>query len=227
MTVMTLSRQLGSLGDAVAVQVAQRLGLRLVDQEVINRAALESGVPRVALEELGYEGQRNLAQQILKALRAMPLIPTASLSERDDVRLAFPFGGLLSPTAPPISASIEQYVHMVGLVIRNLVRDGDVLIVGRGGQILLAKEPGALHLQIVASQAIRIERVMARYRINYREASQRVRASDRARADYVRRYHNADWLDPCLYHLVVNTSQIPVPVAAEMVEGLHKALTQV
>jgi hypothetical protein len=226
MTLITLSRQLGSLGDAIAVQVAQGLGLRLVGQEVINRAALEIGVPRVALEELGYEGQRNLAQQVLKAMRAMPLIPSTTPSDRDDVTLTLPFGGLLSPTAPPISASIEQYVHMVGLVVRNLAQEGNVLIVGRGGQILLGKEPGALHVQIVASQPVRIERVMARYKINYREASQRVRASDRARADYVRRYHNADWLDPCLYHLVINTSPIPVPVAVEMIKGLHGALTQ-
>jgi hypothetical protein len=226
MTLITLSRQLGSLGDAIAVQVAQRLGLRLVDQEVINRAALEIGVPRVALEELGYEGQRNLAQQVLKAMRAMPLIPSTTPSDRDDVTLTLPFGGLLSPTAPPISASIEQYVHMVGLVVRNLAQEGNVLIVGRGGQILLGKEPGTLHLQIVASEPVRIERVMARYKVNYREASQRVRASDRARADYIRRYHNADWLDPCLYHLVINTSQIPVPVAAEMIQGLHGALAQ-
>jgi cytidylate kinase len=224
MTVITLSRQLGSLGDEIAVRLAQRLELRLVDQEVINRAALESGVPRVALEELGYEGQQNLARQILKAMRTMPSIPTTSQAYGDDVTLALPFGGLLSPTAPPISASIEQYVHMVGLVVRNVAREGDVLIAGRGGQILLAKEPRALHLQVVAAQPFRIERVMARYKINYREASQRVRASDRARADYVRRYHNADWLDPCLYHLVINTSQIPVPVAVEMIVGLHKAL---
>jgi hypothetical protein len=225
MTLITLSRQLGSLGDIIAVQVAQGLGLRLVDQEVINRAAMEIGVPRVALEELGYEGQRNLAQQVLKAMRAMPLIPSATPSDREDVTLTLPFGGLLSPTAPPISASIEQYVHMVGLVVRNLAQEGNVLIVGRGGQILLGKEPGALHLQIVASQSDRIERVMARYKINYREASQRVRASDRARADYIRRYHNADWLDPCLYHLVINTSPIAVSIAVEMIQGLHKALT--
>jgi cytidylate kinase len=225
MTVITLSRQMGSLGDEIAVEVAQRLGLRLVDQEVINRAALESGVPRVALEELGYEGQRNVAQQVLKAMRAMPLIPTASHADREDASLPLPFGGLLSPTAPPISASIEQYVHMVGLVVRNLAREGEVLIAGRGGQILLAKEPKTLHLQIVAPEPIRREWVMARFKINYREASLRVRASDRARADYIRRYHNADWLDPCLYHLVINTGQIPVAVASEMIVGLHNALT--
>lgn len=56
MPVITLSRELGSHGDEVAVAVAQRLALRLVDREVINRAARAAGAPEVALAEIDELG---------------------------------------------------------------------------------------------------------------------------------------------------------------------------
>ena len=52
MAVITLSREMGSLGDDIARAVAARLGLRLVGRELINRAAKEAGAPEVALAEI-------------------------------------------------------------------------------------------------------------------------------------------------------------------------------
>lgn len=59
MPVITLSRQMGSQGDQVAQAVAQTLGLRLVDRELINQAARAAGAPEIALaaiDELGLLG---------------------------------------------------------------------------------------------------------------------------------------------------------------------------
>lgn len=238
MTVITISRQLGSLGGDIASSVAQELGLRLIDAETINRAAERAGVPRIALAELETEGERSLASQVLKALRTMPLLPSsasrpASLAESGEGssgRIAstiFPFAGLFSPTVPPISASVEGYVRMVGLVIRGLAHEGNVLILGRGGQMLLKNHPTALHVQTVAPFTQRIEVVASRYGLSEREAQQRVRASDRARADYLRRYHDVDWLDPTLYHLVVNTASLPAPTIVKLIISAQQAVNRV
>jgi len=237
MTIITISRQLGSLGGDIASSVAQELGLRLIDAETINRAAERAGVPRIALAELETEGGRGLAGQVLKAMRAMPWLPStgsrpASEATADDVAstrtstTTFPFGGLFSPTAPPISASLEGYVRMVGLVIRGLAHEGNVLIVGRGGQILLEDYPGALHVQTVAPLAKRVEVVMSRYRLSERDAQQRVRASDRARFDYLRRYHDVNWLDATLYHLVLNTASLPAPATVKLIVAAQQAVDQ-
>lgn len=234
MTVITLSRQLGSSGEEVATQVAQELGLRLIDAATINEAALRAGVPRVALAEMEHEGQRGLANQVLKALRTMPALGSGAsapglaasaedASYRGSSNITFPFIGLFSPTVPPISASLEGYVRMVGLVIRGLAHEGNVLILGRGGQVLLKSHPGALHVQTVAPHSQRVRVIIARYRIDTREAHNRLRASDRARFDYLRRYHDADWLDPTLYHLVLNTGRVPIPTAVELIIAAQRA----
>jgi len=231
MTVITISRQLGSHGEEVAARVAETLGLRLVDAEAINRAAERAGVPQVALAEWKREGERSLADQVLKALRTMPsAVPFAFPDAEKGVEragepagLTLPFVGLFSPLAPPISASVESYVHMVDLVIQGVAREGDVLIMGRGGQVLLRDHPTALHVQIVAPRAYRLQVVMERYGLDKRAAQHRLRASDRARFDYLRRYHDADWLDPTLYHLVLNTGRLSVETAADLIVAAEKA----
>jgi cytidylate kinase len=228
MTVITLSRQLGSQGEEIAAEVAQRLGLRLIDASTINRAAQRAGVPEVALAEIENEGERGLANRVLDALRTMPTLrsstpPPASASAEpgtsfSELRsMSVPFSGLFSPTVPPISASLESHVRMVGLVIRGLAHEGNVVIVGRGGQALLKNHPTALHVQIVAPQAQRVKMVMKRLRLDRRAAENRIRASDRARFDYIRRYHGASWLDSTLYHLVVNTGCMTLERAADLI----------
>lgn len=237
MAVVTISRQLGSQGEEVAAQVARTLGLRLIDAETINQAAQRAGVPQLALAELEDEGERGLANQVLKALHTMPSLrssprlatppdsqPGASYSDLPSMTI--PFASLFSPTVSPISSSLESYVRMVGLVIRGLAREGNVLIVGRGGQALLRRVPCALHVQIVAPMDQRIEVVLARHQLDWRAAQSRVRASDRARADYVRRYHNADWLDPTLYHLVINTGRVSIASAEDLIVTAQRALVR-
>ena len=227
MAVITLSRQLGSHGEEIAARVAQALGLRLVDAETINRAAQRAGVPQVALAEMERETERGLANQVLKALRTMPsLSPVGELGTvaPDLTGLTLPFVGFFSPTIPPLSASLEGYVHMIDLVIRGLAQEGNVLIVGRGGQTVLRKHPGALHVQTVAPLAYRVETVMARQGLSKRDAQNRIRTNDRARFDYVRRYHDVDWLDPTLYHLTINTGRLSMDTAVDLIIAAQQAI---
>jgi len=227
MTVITLSRQLGSRGREVADEVARALNLRLVDAETINRAAQQAGVPQRALAELENESGQGLAGRVLKALRTMPaLAPGGEVNPApaEGPSLTLPFVGLFSPTVSPLSASLEGYVRIVGLVVHGLAQEGNVLIMGRGSQVLLKKQPGVLHVQIVAPMADRVKAVMVSYKLDKKVAQNRIRASDRGRADYLRRYHGVDWMEPTLYHLVVNTGRIPVPAAVDLIVRASQAL---
>jgi len=227
MTVITLSRQLGSHGEEIATKVAQALGLRLIDAETINQAAGKAGVPQIALAEMEYERERSLTNRVINVLRAMP--SPSPLSETSDAypnlpNVTLPFAGLFSTAVPPLSAWLDGYVRMVGLVIQGLAHEGNVLIVGRGGQVLLKNHPQAVHVQIVAPIASRVQVVMERQEINQRDAQSRIRASDRARFDYVRRYHDADWQDPTLYHLTINTGWVSADTAADLIIATQRAM---
>ena len=74
MATITLSRQLGSLGDEVAHRVAQRLGYQVRYHELINQAAQRAGKPEMALaflDVLGLLDLRPSAQDLLVYQRAM------------------------------------------------------------------------------------------------------------------------------------------------------------
>jgi len=218
MAIVTLSRQLGAGGYRVASGLAKALGLRIVDRETIDQAALEAGVPKVALHELGYEGRRGLMQRILDALRTSPAIPsTIEMQRREsDALLTVAPRGIFTPAKPLLSAAMEDYVRIVGMVILNIAKEGDVLIIGRASQVLLRDNPEALHIRIVAPLSDRVEKFMGLEKLTQREARQRLLASDRARAEYLRRYYGVNWSDPQLYDIVINTGHISIDTAVQL-----------
>jgi len=226
MSVITVSRQLASHGCEIAANVANMLGFRLIDREIICRAAEDAGVPKIALEEIAYEGRRNLAERILRAVNAMPAVPsTAEAWKREAARpVSQPYGGIFSPAVPSFSVTLKDYVDMVGMVIRDLAREGNVVIAGRGSQVLLRDAPRALHVQVVAPFDHRVVILAQREGIEEREAAKRLKASDMARRDYLRQYHQVNWLDPTLYDLVINTHRIPAHEAAPMIAHTYQRL---
>jgi len=182
--IVTVSRQMGSLGKVVAEEAARRLNCRLVWREVINQAALRAGVPEVALatiDEVGLFGLR------------------------------------------PRRADLMAYHRAVQQVMLEMAREGDVVIVGRAGQVILRDFPGAVHIRVIAPRELRIERVAADKHILPEQAAGLVDRSDRARSGYLRRFYHAEVDDPCLYDLILNTEHLEVPSAAQVICALALA----
>ena len=218
MAIITLSRELGAGGSEVAAAVAKALGMRIVDREAIDCAAMEAGVPEVALHELGYEGRRGLVQRILDALKTSPAIPSVvEMQRRDSIAPLTMPRGIFTPARPLLSAAMEDYVRMVGMVVRNIADEGNVLIIGRASQVILKDHPEALHVQIVAPLPRRVEKRMRIESMRQHEATQRILASDQARAEYLRRYYGATWLDAQLYDLIINTGRTSIQTAVQLI----------
>jgi cytidylate kinase len=210
---------MGAGGSEIAAGVAKALGLRIINREAIDRAAMEAGVPEVALHELGYEGRRGLMQRILDALKASPAIPSSMEMQHHEAltSLTRPPRGIFTPTMPLLSAAMEDYVRMVNMVLQNMAEEGNVLIIGRGSQVVLREHAEALHVQIVAPLARRKEKLMRLQGSTQAGATRRLLASDQARAEYLRRYHGVNWLDPQLYDIVINTGGISISTAVQLV----------
>ena len=119
MGVITVSRQMASHGCEIAAEAARGLGFRFIDREIIHRAAEEAGVPRIALQQIAYEGQRNVVDRILQAVNTMPPIPRTAEAWRREAATsaAQPFGGLFSPAVPSFAVTLKDYVHVMGMVI--------------------------------------------------------------------------------------------------------------
>ena len=73
------------------------------------------------------------------------------------------------------------------------------------------------HVQVVAPLELRIKSLTERERLSAAVARRQVRSNDRCRSDYLLRFHNERWLDPLLYHLVINTGPTPLEAAVSLI----------
>lgn len=178
MSVITISRQLGSLGTQIAQQAAELLGYRLVWRDLINAAALRAGAPSAALaviDELGLLG--------------------ISLSKEE----------------------VRAYRNALRQVMEELYAEGNVVIVGRAGQILLQGKPGVLHVRLIAPAELRAQRIAARHQVPLTSAVAQIEASDKNRRKFLKRFFKSDWDDPQLYDLLINTAHLDVTLSARLI----------
>lgn len=186
MSAITISRQMGSQGNEIAWQVAQKLGWRPVNRQLINQSALAARVPQVALaeiDELGLFGLRPSA----KEWRAY-------------------------------QSQVEQFIH-------NLADEGGVVIVGRGGQVVLRDRPDVLHVRVIAPFEARVSWLQQKEKISVEAAQARLKESLKVRTQYLQRSYGVQVDDPTLYHLVINTGLVNVSQATDLVVQAFQVLT--
>jgi excisionase family DNA binding protein len=205
---VTISRQLGSGGDEIGQAVARELGAPYLDREIIRLTA-----ERVGLTDLdAIDPERRQG-----ALRR--LIPLLALGE-----VAAAGRVAVDPTAPPEAVASAVYRQMMTEVIRELAAGGQAVIVGRGGQVILASTPGVLHVAIGAAPAARAERLARQRGLDPAAAERVIAASDEARAAFLRAEHGVDWQSPALYDLVIATDRLPAEAATAAIVAAARAL---
>jgi cytidylate kinase len=204
---ITISRQYGAGGSEVAARVAQSLGWRVVDNELVERVAARAGL---APEDVANREERvptfieRLARTLVAATPELLVPPEA--------------GGTAS------SLSEADLVRVTELVVEEAAAEGRVVLVGRAAPAVLARERDAIHVKVVAPREWRILAVSERLGLQPSEAATLTDDTDRARARYHRQHYHRDWHDPANYHLVLNPAALGVDGAAELVIARARAL---
>ncbi len=137
-----------------------------------------------------------------------------SLDERDRHTIQDRVGELLSPEplgAPGYTAHLRE-------VLLTLGHQGDVVIVGRGAQYVLPSQFG-LQVRLVAPLEERARRIASRENLTLKAARVEVEKSDRERARLVRRQFGKDSTDPLDHDVTINTANLSVEAATEVVLG--------
>lgn len=117
--------------------------------------------------------------------------------------------GLHPPTSTLVRATAETILHLAEL--------GNVVLVGRGANVITASLPHVFHVRLVGSPARRIERLRAQENLSARAAFETIEKTDRGRARYLRKYFDKDIDDVLLYDVTLNTDRIGDEVAARMI----------
>ncbi len=189
MRAITISREYGSGGGEVARRIAQQLGWKLVDHEIVVRVAQTLGMSEDEAEARD-EHREGFISRLLRSMQNVD--PNLSV------------GAPTLPVSP--EREQEEYQKALSDVVKAAVEDGHVVIVGRGSQALLAERRDVLHVRVIAPLAARVSYVMQREGLEQREAEERIQLKDRDRMRYLQATQNLQSEDPHLYDLVINSA---------------------
>jgi cytidylate kinase len=195
--VITLSAPYGAGGSRVGPIVAERLGVPFVDRAIPTGVAERLAVP---LEE---------AVDRDEAIGA-------SLA-RMSVWLGHVGQAFGAPVALPDEAEEGLFRRATEEVIREHAQGDGALILGRGAAVVLRDEPRALHVRLDGPVEARIRQGMEVEGVDRETAERHVTETDRAREAYVEHFYRVDPRDAALYHLVIDSTAIPLGACADMI----------
>ncbi len=106
--------------------------------------------------------------------------------------------------------SSDQEVFMLHLktALLKAAAKQPIIILGRGGHVLMEDIPNCLRMRLIAPERTRLERVMAEFKCDEESARRLMRKSDADRAGFCRFHFNSDWADPGCYDIVLNTEKL-------------------
>ena len=183
--VVTISREYASGGGNIARKIADQLGWTLLDKAFVEQIARAAQVdPELA---------RRYDERIGSWLHRIS-------------RNAFRHGSFeaVGPYAALDLFDAETMAALGRDLILEAACKGDCVIVGRGAQCVLQGRKDVFHLFIYAPWPERLARVRERFP-EEANPEERIRSMDQQRAAFIRTYYGCDWIDPHLYHMLLNS----------------------
>ncbi len=198
--IVTLEREFGSGGGAIACELARRLGWKLWDQQLTCEIAKRAQVAESAV---------------------------ALCDERVDsrlYRLAKTFWRGSYERGLPLASSqafdADCMMTMVGEIMGTIAAEGNAVIVGRGAPFFLREREDTFRVFTYAPHDEKIRRLAAIGK-SRDEAEDLVANVDKERIAYIKHYFNADWPTRSLYHLMINTVVGDENVIATILNGMQ------
>jgi cytidylate kinase len=206
--IVTISHATGAVGDSIGRSVADRLGFRYVDEEIIEIAAKKHGLDSDLVADA--ERRKNLFARLLDDLASAPMLDPSGTA-----------GFLLADPATGVPRR-EELRALIIEAIRETAQQGHVVIVSHAAGIPLTGRDDLLRVLVTGSFDTRVQRVAAGRKISKGEAEKRMKEEDAGRADYFLRFYKIDRELPTHYDLVVNTDKLTPEEATDIVVAAAK-----
>lgn len=118
--------------------------------------------------------------------------------------------------------AVKKYVQAMHSYVAGLAAHDNLVILGRGGQVLLPDYPASLHVRIIAQFTYRVKRVMRLYDLKAHAAIKLVKEQDRDKRIYYRQVFNTNWANLRSYNLVINTENLVLEDVADMIIAAYR-----
>jgi len=181
---VTIEREYGCGGGAIAARLAERLGWKLWDQRITEEIARLAKVDAATVKRCDERMDGRLHR-------------LAKSFWRGSYERGTPLGDQVFDT--------DCMMSWMDDIASRIAREGNAVVVGRGTPYLLRESPDAFHVFLYAPRAEKIRRTMV-IGHSEEEAEELVDSIDRERIAFVKHYFNADWPTRSLYHVMLNTA---------------------
>jgi cytidylate kinase len=192
--VITISRQFGTGGHEIGAELSRRLGVKLLDKQILNEVARRTGA----------------VEQVMEKLEARnPLW-------RDDFTN---FYRNYMARAEYDGAEQDQTSHELfeaqAEAIRQIAQQESCVIIGRCGFDIFAEHPNALKIFIHSTLDCRKRRIAERYGINEQDAAAMIVDNDYSRELYTKTFTGRDWTDARNYDVSLDVRKFGVNGAVD------------
>lgn len=194
-SIITISRQYGSGGREIGAKLAEKLGVPFYDNELITRAAKESGFSKAAFENVEKKATNSLLYSIAMGMNAYG---------NQDIGFAH--------------LSLDDQIYLAqSNVIRKVATEGPCVIVGRCADYILREFDNVVNIFIWADLKFRKERAVRLYQLPDKNAEEQILKTDKRRANYYN-YHASDkWGRVENYHLSIKSDYAGIESSVDLI----------
>lgn len=201
-TIITISRQYGSGGREIGRKLAEQLGVPFYDNEIISRAAKETGFSEAAFETVEDKATNSLLYSIAMGMNVFT---------NQDAG----FAGL----------SLDERIFLAqSNVIRKVAEEGGCVIVGRCADYILKDYENVVNIFIRANLDFRIKRSIQVDQLDESKAGEIVSKKDKSRGNYYRYHAGERWDNLMNYDLVLRSDLVGIDKAVECIKNYVEAM---
>lgn len=184
---LTVNREFGSGGGRIAQTIAEWLGWKLLDRDIIDAIAYTAHVDKYVVLNYDEHVESWLRRINRGAMRSAALTAGLELGE----------GAVFNA---------DEMVKITQKIVEEAYSGGNCVIVGRGAQCILQHKHDVYHAFVYAPYKERILRLRKRLEKGA-NVEQRIRTVDAERAKYLQQYFGKCWNDPHLYDLMISSHE--------------------
>ena len=193
--IITIGRQFGSGGREIGYMVADKLGIKLYDKEMLQRAAQDSGI----CEELFESHDEKPSNSFLYSL----VMDTYSMG----------YSGSTYNDMP-----INHKIFLAQFdAIKKIANEGPCILVGRCADYALEGYTNLLSVFIHADLDARIKRIAKKYDLTNAKAKDLIIKTNKKRASYYNYYTDKRWGDADSYDVCLDSSVLGLEGTAEAI----------
>jgi len=183
--VITIERRYASGGHEIGKKLAEALGYKLYDRNILLQAAQTLEIPFYNIEALEESSPGNILMNLSKT----------------------PLGGLSGNKNLPLA---DQLFLEEKRIVEKAAEEGNCVIVGRASGYILKERKNSLHVFIYADHEKRLQRAIEREGIQKSEAESAMKKNDKRRKNFYNALTTHEWGDPKNYDLYMNAGNLGI-----------------